>query len=246
MRLGGPVFETYDSPEMWIAALKSLGYRAAYCPVSLEASADTIRAYASAAAEADIAIAEVGAWCNPLSPDEAIRREALDKCKRSLALADAIGARCCVNIAGSRGSKWDGPCPEDLTDDAFDGVVESVRVILDDVRPLRPFYTLKPCPDVSRFHGRLSETVARGRPAALRGAFRSSEFDLQPPAMLSQRGSDPGLYRPVGPAYPVLPCQGHLAARPADRSSGRGAPRPRRSRLSRLFAGLGIWIRTCP
>lgn len=167
MRLGGPVFENCDSPEEWIAALKSLGYRAAYCPVSPEASADTIRAYARAAAGADIAIAEVGAWCNPLSPDEAIRREALDKCKRSLALADAMGARCCVNIAGSRGSKWDGPCPEDLTDEAFNLIVESVRAILDAVQPMRTFYTLETMPwmypDSTDAYLRLLRAVDRPR-----------------------------------------------------------------------------------
>jgi len=32
MRLGGPVFETFDDPDAWDAALGQLGYRAAYCP----------------------------------------------------------------------------------------------------------------------------------------------------------------------------------------------------------------------
>ena len=80
-------------------AVQSYGYRAAYCPVSLDASDDEIQAYADAAAEADIVIAEVGAWSNPLGPDPAEREAALTKCKRSLRLADKIGACCCVNIA---------------------------------------------------------------------------------------------------------------------------------------------------
>ena len=38
-----------------------------------------------------------------------------------------IGARCCVNIVGSRGVKWDGPCRDDLTDETFGMIVEVVR-----------------------------------------------------------------------------------------------------------------------
>jgi len=146
MRLGGPVFDKCDSPEEWVRAVRSLGYRAAYCPLGLDAPQDVICAYEHAAEQADIVIAEVGAWSNPLSPDDDVRKQAVEKCKRSLALADAIGARCCVNIAGSRGAKWDGPCKEDLTDETFDAIVEVVRDILDDVQPQRAFYTLETMP----------------------------------------------------------------------------------------------------
>jgi sugar phosphate isomerase/epimerase len=63
-----------------------------------------------------------------------------------LALADAIGARCCVNIAGSRGVKWDGPDPTDLTPETFELIVETVREIIDAVQPTRTFYTLETMP----------------------------------------------------------------------------------------------------
>ena len=101
MRLGGPV-EEFDSPEAWVELHKQKGYRAAYCPVGIDAGDDTIQSYKDAAADADILIAEVGAWCNPISPNADIRSHALDHCKAQLMLADQIGARCCVNIAGSR------------------------------------------------------------------------------------------------------------------------------------------------
>ena len=142
MRLGGPVEES-DSPETWIQALRAKGYRAAYCPVGPQADADTVQAYAAAAREADIVIAEVGAWCNPISSDKGLRNEALDKCKRALKLADEIGARCCVNVSGSRSENWAGPGKDDLTDETFDLIVESVREIHDAVRPTRTFYTLE-------------------------------------------------------------------------------------------------------
>jgi sugar phosphate isomerase/epimerase len=146
MRLGAPVFVDVMTPDHWIAALKREHYSAAYCPVSADADAATIRAYAKAAEKADVVIAEVGAWSNPLSADEATRTAALEKCQTQLALADEIGARCCVNIAGSRGEPWDGPHPANLTDETFDMIGETVRAIIDAVKPRRTYYTLDPMP----------------------------------------------------------------------------------------------------
>ena len=70
----------------------------------------------------------------------------MEKCRAALDLADRVGARCCVNIAGSRGEKWDGPCARDLDADTFDMIVESVREIVDAVKPMRSFYTLETMP----------------------------------------------------------------------------------------------------
>jgi sugar phosphate isomerase/epimerase len=141
MRLGGPVLDKYADPGEWAAAVRGLGYRAAYCPVGPDAATETVAAYGRAARDSDIVIAEVGVWNNPLSPGEPTRKAALAKCRACLALAESIGARCCVNIAGSRGAKWDGPCRDDLT-----LIVESVRSVIDEVRPTRTFYTLEPMP----------------------------------------------------------------------------------------------------
>jgi sugar phosphate isomerase/epimerase len=144
MRLGGPVFEKVDSPAAWAAAVKKLGYSAAYCPVGPEADDATVAAYAKAAADADITIAEVGAWSSPMSADAKVAAEALDKCIRSLQLADRIGASCCVNIAGSRsGDKWAGPCELDYADDTLDAIVQVTRKIIDAVKPRRTFYTIE-------------------------------------------------------------------------------------------------------
>jgi sugar phosphate isomerase/epimerase len=140
------VFEDCSAPEGWIAALRRLGYRAAYCPLDGSPGDDAVQAFAGAAQAADVVIAEVGVWNNPLSPDEPTRYAALALCQERLALADAIGARCCVNIAGSRGEQWDGPHPDNLTDATFDLIVETVRHIIDAVKPKRTFYTLEPMP----------------------------------------------------------------------------------------------------
>jgi len=146
MRLGGPVFEQEANPERWAESVRASGYRAAYCPVSADAGQELIRAYAKAARQADLIIAEVGAWSNPLSSDEAERAKAREYCKKQLALADEIGAVCCVNIAGSLGQRWDGPHPDNLTRSTFDQIVEMVRDIIDTVKPRRTYYTLEPMP----------------------------------------------------------------------------------------------------
>ncbi len=175
MRLGGPVPNAYATPGEWASAVRGLGYGAAYCPVSADAGEEEVESYAAAAADADIVIAEVGAWSNPLSPDSHKREAALEKCRRQLALADRIGARCCVNIAGSTregdgGTIWHGPHADDLTDAAFDRIVRSVRVIIDAVAPTRTCYTLETMPwmypDSAESYRRLIEAVNRDRFAA--------------------------------------------------------------------------------
>ncbi len=146
MRLGGPVFGEFAGPQEWARAVRAQGYGASYCPVHDLADTDAVAAYARAAEEADVVIAEVGAWSNPLADDAEERRAALDKCKQKLALAEAIGARCCVNITGSRSTQWDGPSPLNLTRETFDMIVECTREIIDAVRPTRTFYTLETMP----------------------------------------------------------------------------------------------------
>ena len=167
MRLGGPLFQTHTDPAGWVAALQAKGYRAAYCPVKPGASAAEVAAYRQAAAAANIVIAEVGAWSNPISSDPAERRAALDKCKAGLQLADEIGAACCVNIAGSAGSRWDGPHPDNLTGATFARIVDSVREIIDAVNPVRTFYALETMPwifpDSVASYDRLVRAIDRPR-----------------------------------------------------------------------------------
>ncbi len=146
IRLGGPVWADPSDVEGWVAAHKKAGYTACYCPLDGSASDDAVQDLVKAAAAADLMIAEVGAWSNPLASDEATRLAALERCKQQLDVADRVGARCCVNIAGSRGSKWDGPDPRDMTDESFDLIVETVRDIIDSVKPTRAYYTLETMP----------------------------------------------------------------------------------------------------
>jgi sugar phosphate isomerase/epimerase len=147
IRLGGPLFTKFENPDDWINSLKTLGYRASYCPVNIAASQDEIEAYKKAAKKADIIISEVGVWNNPISPNESERESAIDKCIKSLQLADEIGANCCVNVSGSRNEKyWAGPHMNNLSDETFDLVVETTRKIIDAVKPVSTWFTLEAMP----------------------------------------------------------------------------------------------------
>jgi sugar phosphate isomerase/epimerase len=167
MRLGGPVFEDCDTPRQWVEALRRLSYRAALCPVDEHADDATVADYAAAAEDADIVIAEIGAWSNTLSADEAERREAIDYCTRRLALADRIGARCCVNVAGSRGERKNHPHPDNFSPATFELLVETVREIIDAAAPTRTYYTVEmmPCapPDSPEAYAELLRAVDRER-----------------------------------------------------------------------------------
>lgn len=146
MRLGGPVSAPAGDVDGWVAAMRAWGFSAAYCPVGADAADDRVKAYRNAAERAGIVIAEVGAWSNPISRDEAERKKALGHCQRQLALAEQIGAHCCVNIAGSRGAKWDGPDEAHYARETFDLIVQSVREIVDAVKPARAVYALETMP----------------------------------------------------------------------------------------------------
>ncbi|MDH3652465.1 MAG: sugar phosphate isomerase/epimerase [Saprospiraceae bacterium] len=147
VRLGGPVFEKYSDPDQWISALKQSDYRAAYCPVKVGTEEAVVKAYEKAAFDSDIVIAEVGAWSNMVSPDDEERKKAIEKCVRSLELAELINANCCVNVTGSRNLKhWAGPHEDNLTKDTFDLIIETTREIIDSVKPSRTYFALEPMP----------------------------------------------------------------------------------------------------
>jgi sugar phosphate isomerase/epimerase len=152
MRLGGPTYDWNGDPEQWIAAAQTENYSATYSPVSYSpdqpAPSDAdLKPFIDAAAKADILIAEVGAWSNPIDPDSTLAAAALEKCIGSLAIAERIGAACCVNITGSRDpNKWNGPYPSNFSKETFDMIVESTRKIVDAVKPTRTFYCLETMP----------------------------------------------------------------------------------------------------
>lgn len=144
MRLGANMDLRPATPEQWLQMLKELGAATAVCPIDAGAGGEERRAYRKAAEGAGVVIAEVGVWNNTLDPDDAARRHAVDFTIRQLELAEELGARCCVNVAGARGPLWDGYYPANLAADTWALMVDTVREIIDAVNPRRTFYTLEP------------------------------------------------------------------------------------------------------
>jgi sugar phosphate isomerase/epimerase len=147
MRLGVGLALDRDDPEEMAHAYVDAGFSAAVCPpVSLDEPA-RITAIRRAFARHDVLLAEVGAWNNMLDPDAARRAANVEANIQALALAEEVGARCCVNIAGSfHATRWDGPHPRNLSEETFALTVQNVRRILDAVRPRRARYTLETMP----------------------------------------------------------------------------------------------------
>ncbi len=144
VRLGGPVFLKSDDPRELAREHRRLDYSAAYCPRAKAADADRVREIEKAFAAENVAIAEVGVWVNMLDPDVEKRSANLHAATEGLALAEAVGARCCVDIAGSFNPKvWYGPDPRNLSREFFDATVENCRRVIDEIRPTRTRFTLE-------------------------------------------------------------------------------------------------------
>ncbi len=147
VRLGGPVFLKSDDPAQLAHEHRRLGYSAAYCPAAKTSDADRIRAIREAFASENVVIAEVGAWKNMLDPDAAARKSNLDYVTERLALAEAVGARCCVDIAGSYNPKyWYGMNSRNLSREFFDATVENIHHAIDAVKPARTRFTIEMMP----------------------------------------------------------------------------------------------------
>jgi sugar phosphate isomerase/epimerase len=144
IRLGGPVFLKSDDPAELAREHRRLGYSAAYCPrVKLEDRA-RLRAIETAYQAENVAVAEIGVWVNMLDADPAKRAQNLKQVTEGLAIADEVGARCCVNIAGSYNPKfWDGPHPKNMSREFLDATVENCRRIIGDVKPKRTRFTIE-------------------------------------------------------------------------------------------------------
>jgi sugar phosphate isomerase/epimerase len=136
--LGGPAFAGTDDPAALARWHRERRYGAAYCPnIPLDDEA-RIRATAAAFEKERVVLAEVGRWVNLMDADPDKRAANLKYVTEGLALAEAVGARCCVDIAGSFSTEeWYGPHPNNLSRDFFDAAVENARKIIDAVKPKR-------------------------------------------------------------------------------------------------------------
>lgn len=144
IRLGGPIFLKSDDPRELAREHRRLGYSAAYCPEAKAGDTARVREIEKAFAAENVVIAEVGAWVNMLDPDAEKRAKNLRYVTERLALAEAVGARCCPDIAGSYNPKvWYGPNPKNLSQEFFDATVENCRRVIDEVQPKRTKFTIE-------------------------------------------------------------------------------------------------------
>jgi len=146
MRIGGGIERPYSSPDEWYSLVKKLGYRAVLAPIDHRADREVRQAYLQCAMEHDLVIGEVGVWRNVISRDDDERKAAMEYCKNQLELADELGANCCVNIVGSRGEIWDGFYKDNYSKDTYALIIDSIREIIDSVKPKRTFYSIETMP----------------------------------------------------------------------------------------------------
>ncbi len=138
VRLGGPLYARAEDPEERALAHLALGYRAAFCPSIPLSDSARIAATEAAFRKHGVVIAEVGRWVNLLDARPEARHANLRQVTDGLALAEAVGALCCVDIAGSYSTtQWYGPHPDNLSEKFFDAAVENARAIIDAVKPKR-------------------------------------------------------------------------------------------------------------
>ncbi|MFB5192441.1 sugar phosphate isomerase/epimerase family protein [Alicyclobacillus fastidiosus] len=136
MRLGGPIFEQVDDLDELVKAHQRLGYSAAYCkyvkdPYEREE-------YKQAFQEADIVLAELGAYCISISePDPKQREMNIQKVIDRLCKAEEMGAKCCVMHGGSYNT--DGCVqghPDNFSEANIEHNVRVIQRILDEVQPV--------------------------------------------------------------------------------------------------------------
>ncbi|MCE5344401.1 MAG: sugar phosphate isomerase/epimerase [Eubacteriales bacterium] len=146
MRLGANFGDPFTTEEEWNEKIRDLGVEVLMSAVTADTDEPTVARYIRWVQTTGLEIAEVGVWNNPIADNKAERATAIAKAQKALALADRMGAACCVNISGGRGKAWDGYDPRNYSKETYDLVVASVREIIDAVKPTHTCYSLEPMP----------------------------------------------------------------------------------------------------
>ena len=167
MKLGISSPLEHHSPSQWARQQKELGCEAVVFPVDCKAEDSLVDEYVKAAQEYDLQIAEVGIWRNAISKDEAERSAAMEYSIGQLKLADRIHARCCVNVSGSAGARWDGAYAENFSRKTRDAAVRMIQEVIDEAKPQNTWFTIEPMPWMipsgPEEYVKLLEDVARDR-----------------------------------------------------------------------------------
>ncbi len=147
MLLGGTVCGAYSTPEEWERLLAASRFKAVTAPFHCGMPEKEIAGYLDAVKRQGAVIAEIGVWKNLFDPDPGKAASAMAYAKGQLALADACGIPCCVNIAGTQSpAGWDAADKSNFTRETYERIIQSIREIIDSVRPERACYSIEPMP----------------------------------------------------------------------------------------------------
>ena len=152
-----------------------------------------------------------------------------------LALAEAVGARCCVDIAGSFSpTSWFGPHPDNLSERFFDAAVENARAIIDAVKPTRTTFCYEmmgwSLPDSPDACLRMLKAVDR---KAFAVHLDPCNLVNSPARYYGSSDARPRVLPQARAARRERPRQGPGVGRRDDRALPRGARRPGLARLRR-------------
>ena len=176
MRLGTSSPLAHTTPEDWAQRQQSLGLQAVNFHLTCGDDPALIDATVAEAQAHGLTIAEVGVWRNMLDPDEDRRQAAIRYTIGQLELADRIGARCCVNILGARGPRWDGAYKQNFTRETWQLGVQTIRQVIDAVNPKNTYFTIESMPWMYPT-GRVPAPARGRRPRPLCGASGCIQLD---------------------------------------------------------------------
>ncbi len=146
MKLGLSTSFSGLTPHEWAERIVRLGCESVVFPVDCTADSDLIDRYAAEAASHNLVIAEVGVWRNALSPDPAEAERNLQYTIDQLKLADRLQARCCVNVAGAFGRRWDGGYRENFSVEARKRTVAMIQEVIDRAEPEHTVFSIESMP----------------------------------------------------------------------------------------------------
>ncbi len=217
IRLGGhglPIGS--EDPYAFARAHRAFGYGAAYVPEVRLDDRDRLSAIEQAFAAENVVLAEIGIWRNLVSPDEAVR-------KANLAYAVSVsrlptpwgpGARSAIS-ARFRPAPTMPPAAENMSPEAFDASVETVRHILDAAKPKRARFGARNDAVLPAGQRRqLCRADPRRGAADVRRAFRPVNLIMTPRVYFDNGALIRECFDKLGQWVVSCPRQGHQAAPP--------------------------------
>lgn len=135
MRLGGPIFSNEKDAGKLVQLHQELGYSAAYCQFVEDFSAR--EEYKHAFKEADIVLAEYGAYCLNISdPNQSQQEKNIKQIIERLEYAEEMEALCCVIHGGSYNNTG---CVkahhENFSEKNIEHNIKVIQRIIDEVQP---------------------------------------------------------------------------------------------------------------